>query len=95
MKPYKHVGIHLQLYGSDNHRNHRFSYPTNGNSDAIDVEENFIFSTWFRDSKTLHKCKHYAERLDFVKSELQEVYLDDFYANRTFVGDYRNVRRRG
>ena len=55
MKPYKHVGIHLQLYGSDNHRNHRFSYPTNGNSDAIDVEENFIFSTWFRDSKTLHK----------------------------------------
>ena len=95
MKPYKHVGIHLQLYGSDNDRSHRFSYPTNGNSDAIDVQENSIFSTWFRDIRTLHSCKLYDERLDFAKSELQEVYLDDFYANGTFVGDYRNVRRRG
>jgi hypothetical protein len=85
---YKHAGVHLQLYKD---RQPRFSYPKNGNTSIIDTNENIITPILPSQLLHLHSCDTYVERLGKGKDELKERYVEDLYADETFVGEYRNV----
>jgi hypothetical protein len=86
---YKHVGVHLQLYDD---KPPRFSFAKNGDTPQIDTNEN-VFNPLLKYSEILrlHDCALYVERLEKGTTEMKEKYLEDLYADETFVGEYRNV----
>ena len=85
---YKHVGVHLQLYDD---KPPRFSFPKNGDTLKIDTDENVITPITPSDILYYHGCDLYVNRLDKGMPALAGKYLNTFYADKAFVGEYDNV----
>jgi hypothetical protein len=87
--PFEHVGVHLHLYDDT----HRFSYPCKGESPQADIQDNFINPLkLFEGLKLagelleLHMPPGYDARRNKSSKALKAQYLDDFYADESFVG---------
>jgi len=85
---FKHAGVHLQLYDD---KPPRFSFPKNGDTLKIDTDENVITPITPSDILYYHGCDLYVNRLDKGMPALAGKYLNTFYADKAFVGEYDNV----
>ena len=86
--PYKHVGVELKLRQDK----HIISYPRKGNK-AWRKWRNSLFNNLSWDYLTNHGCQEYGRRLDLYKETLDNIYLNDIYADKKIVGDLKKVKR--
>jgi len=77
-----HVGVHLQL---NDDKSPRFSYPRNGETPEIDMDEDKVTFITHSQYSNLHPLDTCIKRLDKGKDELKDVFIDELYTDPIFV----------